>query len=218
MRFKPTHQAQDAKRVNRSTSAHARSGFDFTSHIYYLCHDACTRLTELQHIDMQRVAVTFSQARKQVSHGLYASMTPMRFEGGALQDTSEEQHYTVQRLYDDNGCEMMYILRLYLPRFMEESFQEKLVTIFHELWHISPDFNGDLRRHEGRCYLHTHSQEQYDVSMAQLVAKWLQLNPSPALYAFLQYDFNELQQRFGRIYGVKIAHPKLISLKHQADS
>ena len=149
MRFKPTHQAQDAKRVNRSTSAHAGSGFDFTSHIYYLCHDACTRLTELQHIDMQRVAVTFSQARKQVSHGLYASMTPMRFEGGALQDTSEEQHYTVQRLYDDNGCEMMYILRLYLPRFMEESFQEKLVTIFHELWHISPDFNGDLRRHEG---------------------------------------------------------------------
>ena len=94
---------------------------------------------------MQRVAVTFSQTRKQVSHGLYASMTPMRFEGGSLQDNSEEQHYTVQRLFDDNGCEMMYILRFYLPRFMEESFQEKLVTIFHELWHISPDFNGDLR-------------------------------------------------------------------------
>lgn len=217
MRFKPTNQAQDGTRVSRDTSIHA-NGFDFTSHIYHLCHDACTRLTELQHIDMQRVAVTFSQTRKQVSHGLYASMTPMRFEGGSLQDTSEEQHYTVQRLFDDDGCEMMYILRLYLPRFMQESFQEKLVTIFHELWHISPDFNGDLRRHEGRCYLHTHSQQQYDVSMAQLVAKWLQLSPSPSLYAFLQYDFNELQQRFGRIYGVKIAHPKLIPLKRLSDS
>ena len=87
MRFKPAHQAQDAKRVSRNTSADAK-GFDFTSHIYYLCHDACTRLAELQHIDMQRVAVTFSQTRKQVSHGLYASMTPMRFEGGSLQDLS----------------------------------------------------------------------------------------------------------------------------------
>ena len=207
MRFKPTGQADGAARSSSTVT-----GFDFTSHIQRLCHDACTRVEELQHIDMQRVAVTFSQTRKHVSHGLYASLTPMRFEGGALEDTSEKQHYAAQRLFDTKGREMMYILRFYLPRFMQESFQEKLVTIFHELWHISPEFNGDLRRHEGRCYLHTHSQEEYDQSMAQLVAKWLQLNPSPALYAFLQYDFTELQQRFGRIYGVKIAHPKLIPI------
>ena len=217
MRFKPTGQETATSRTLPAKPASA-NGFDFTRHMHHLCHDACTRLPELQHIDMQRIAVTFSQARKQVSHGLYASLTPMRFEGGALVDTTEERHYTVQRLFDADGHEMMYILRFYLPRFMEESFQEKLVTIFHELWHVSPEFDGDLRRHDGRCYLHTHSQQQYDVSMARLVSKWLQLNPSPSLYAFLQYDFSSLQERFGRIYGIKIAHPKLIPLDQSSES
>lgn len=217
MRFKPTGLEKSTQRT-LAADAKKSSGFDFTRHMYHLCLDACSRLPELQHIDMQQVAVTFSQTRKRVSHGLYASLTPMRFEGGSLFDTSDEQHYTVQRLYDSDGREMMYILRFYLPRFMEESFQEKLVTIFHELWHISPQFDGDLRRHEGRCYLHTGSQQQYDVSMAQLVAKWLQLNPPPPLYAFLQYDFSSLQQQFGRIFGIKIPHPKLIPLKDSPDS
>ena len=56
------------------------------------------------------------------------------------------------------GVEMMYILKFYLPRFQNESFEEKLTTIFHELWHISGDFNGDIRRHAGRCYVHTSSE------------------------------------------------------------
>ena len=216
MRFKPSGPETAPRRILPANSENAK-GFNFTRHMHRLCDDACRRLPELQHTDMSRVAVTFSQTRKQVSHGLYASLTPMRFEGGLLSETSEERHFTVQRLFDSDGREMMYILRFYLPRFMEESFQEKLVTIFHELWHISPEFNGDLRRHGGRCYLHTQSQQQYDLSMAQLVAKWLQLNPPPSLYAFLQYDFSGLQQQFGRIYGIKIPHPKLIPLDHVSD-
>mgnify|MGYP001251826948 CR=1 FL=1 len=102
MRFKPTGQETATSRTMPANPVPA-NGFDFPRHMHHLCHDACTRLPELQHIDMQRVAVTFSQARKQVPHGLYASLTPMRFEGGALLDTTEERHYTVQRLFDADG-------------------------------------------------------------------------------------------------------------------
>ena len=65
------------------------------------------------------------------------------------------EYTALKGLFDAKGVEMLYILKFYLPRFQNEPFEEKLTTIFHELWHISSDFNGDIRRHSGRCYVHT---------------------------------------------------------------
>jgi hypothetical protein len=166
----------------------------------------------MQHIDMGRVAVCFAQARKAVSHGLYATLTPLRFEGGALIQERRRRRYAIQRVYDERGREMLYVLKFYLPRFLETSFEEKLTTVFHELWHINPEFNGDLRRHSGRCYAHTHSQKEYDREMARLWRRWLDLAPPPALYEFLHLKFRELEQQHGRVYGLKLPHPKLVPM------
>ncbi len=108
---------------------------------------------------------------------------------------------------------MMYILKFYLPRFQNESFEEKLTTIFHELWHISGDFNGDIRRHAGRCYVHTSSEKEYDRQMLQFAREWMQMEPDEDLFEFVRFNFSELQRRFGRIVGVKIPQPKLIPLR-----
>lgn len=175
-----------------------------------LCEDVVQRLPEMTHIDMGRVAVCFAQARKAVSHGLYATLTPLRFEGGALSEQRARRRYVIQRVYDETGREMLYVLKFYLPRFLDTSFDEKLTTVFHELWHINPDFNGDLRRHEGRCYAHTHSQKEYDAEMARLWRRWLDLGPSPVLYDFLRPKFRELERRYGGVYGLKLPHPKLV--------
>jgi len=56
-----------------------RRGLDFGRHIRLVCDDLVTRLPELAHIDMSRVAVCFSQARKAGPYGVYASLTPMRW-------------------------------------------------------------------------------------------------------------------------------------------
>jgi hypothetical protein len=96
---------------------------------------------------------------------------------------------------------------------MDVSFKEKLVTIFHELWHINPDFNGDLRRHAGRCYVHTHSQKAYDAEMGHMAERWVQLGPPCELYGFLRCRFDDLAREQGGIYGVKIPHPKLIPVE-----
>jgi hypothetical protein len=190
-----------------------RRGFNFTYHIERLCSDAAQRLPELKHIDMTRVATAFAQARKRTSYGLYASLTPMRFEGGSLLYRRGRRQYTVQRLFTSDGCEIMYILTFYLPRFMDLNFREKLTTIFHELWHVSPQFDGDLRRHGGRCYAHTHSQKQYDARMEQLAARYLASAPPGSLYEFLNLRFAELHQRYGRVYGAKVRRPKLLPVE-----
>src|SRR5690606_28030364 len=125
------------------------------------------------HIDMGRVAIRFCQARIRSRHGIYASLTPLRFAGGELVTHRRGRVWTVERLFDDAGREMLYLLSFYLPRFMERPLEEKLSTIVHELWHIGPSFDGDLRRHPGRCYAHTHSQRQYDSLMDEMARKWL---------------------------------------------
>lgn len=181
-----------------------------------VCGDMVSRLPQLAHIDLGRVAFSFCQARNRTTWGLYASLTPLRFKGGALTEFRRRRRYTIQRLYDRDGREMLYILSFYLPRFMDLSFDEKLVTVLHELWHISPAFDGDLRRHEGRCYAHTHSQAEYDAQMAVFARQWLALGPPEPVWGFLRMSFEELLRSQGRVIGVRIPRPKLIPVAETA--
>ncbi len=188
----------------------AQQGFNFTEHMRLLCTDLAARLPELSHIEMSRVAIRFCQARIRSRHGMYASLTPMRFEGGRLESRRRGRAWTVERLFDDAGREMLYLLSFYLPRFLERPFEEKLATVVHELWHIGPAFDGDLRRHPGRCYAHTHSQKQYDAVVQELAGKWLSLDPPQDVYAFLRCNFRQLEERYGRVFGQKIRTPRLL--------
>lgn len=187
-------------------------GFDFTLHIRRVCADMVARLECLRHIDLDRVAIRFCQTRQQGPHGVQASLTPLRFEGGSRTTRKRGRLYTVQTLHDIDGREMLYLLSFYLPRFLDRPLHYKLSTIIHELWHIGPEFDGDLRRHEGRCYAHSGSQKQYDALMDQFTAEWLSLNPPEDLYAFLRCSFGELTRQFGGVYGRKIATPRLVPL------
>ncbi len=199
-------------RGGQTNEALGAPGFDFSRHMDAICRDIVSRLPELAHIDMSRVAISLSQARKGGFYGVHASLTPMRFEGGARAGKRRGRYYKSQLLTSDDGQEMLYILTFCLPRFMDVVLREKLVTIVHELWHISPEFDGDLRRHEGRCYAHTGSRANYDKQMELLVDRWLALKPAKSLYRFLEYRFTELQQIHGRIYGTRYSRPKLLPI------
>lgn len=203
-----------------------RPGFDFTFHARRVCQDMVARLPELAHVDLTRVAVSFTQARKPGPYGLYASLTPLRFAHGARVERRRGRYYRSQVLYDAQGREMLYILTFCLPRFMDLEFREKLATILHELWHIGPRFDGDIRRHSGRCYVHSSSRQHYDAAMLRLAERWLALGPDPALTAFLHDRFEDLIRQHGRVYGLKVTRPKLLpitaeeahELEHQTPS
>jgi hypothetical protein len=194
----------------RSAPRRAAPGFDFTAHMRLLCADVTSRLPELGHVEMERVAIRFCQTRKAVRHGVQASLTPLRFEQGSLVSHRRGQTWTIEPLRDARGREMLYLLSFYLPRFLERSLEEKLSTVIHELWHIGPRFDGDLRRHPGRCYAHSHSQKQYDALIDRLTARWLALGPPVDVYDFLQHRFDDLERTFGRVFGQRIRTPKLV--------
>lgn len=186
------------------------SGFDFVAAMEALCRDATGRVPELRHIDLRYVAIGTSQTRKNVTHGLYASLTPLRFAGGSDTEQRGRQTYRIQSVRMPCGTEMRYILTFYLPRFMNTDLRQKLTTVFHELWHISPSFDGDLRRHPGRCYAHTHSQKQYDAQMESLVDRYLAAGAPAEIYGFLAHTFEALHRLHGSVIGRRIPRPKLI--------
>jgi hypothetical protein len=186
-------------------------GFDFTRAMRTLCHDVTVRLGEFRHVRIDEMAITFAQARRRVPHGLQAKLTPMRFENGSLLTRRANRTWTLERLYDGER-EMLYILTFYLPRFLDHSFREKLITVFHELYHISPKFNGDIRRMDGRYHVHTHSQDEYDRAMGTLVGEYMRRSPPPELVDFLRLDFRGLCARYGAVLGKRIAAPKLIEI------
>ncbi len=187
-------------------------GFDFTLQVRLLCEDFALRVESLRHIDMPRVAVSFSQTRSSVKHGMYASLTPLRFPDGKRHVVKRGKKWVVQRVLDPSGREMLYVLTFYLPRFLNLPFREKLDTVVHELWHISPDFDGDVRRLGKRCFAHGHSKKAYDAHVASLVDHWLSLKPPKSVYAFLESTFDELVAAHGRVVGTTIPTPKLIRL------
>lgn len=192
-----------------------RRCFDICTALRRLCEDISRRHAAFQHIDMKRVAVTYAQTRSAVEWGMQAKLTPMRFEGGAMSCVRDGQRWGAQRVYQD-GREMLYILTFYLPRFLNLSFDEKLVTVFHEMYHISPRFDGDIRRFDGACYMHTGSQAAYDQQMAVYAKEYLARLPQELFPAYLQWDFQELRRRYGDVVGRKLAIPRLIALDEDA--
>ncbi|MEQ8846941.1 hypothetical protein [Botrimarina sp.] len=185
---------------------------DFTAEMTRLCRDLCRRVEELSHIDMDRVAVGYRQARTRATHGLQASLTPLRFEGGATTGRVRRRWYACPRVVAPCGRECLYLLNFYLPRFFDHPLEERLTTVVHELWHVSPGMDGDLRRHEGRCYAHGPRQKGYDANAARLGRKWLAADPPADLFTLLESDFAELLASHGAVVGDRYATPKMAPL------
>jgi hypothetical protein len=184
---------------------------NFSLQMHRLCSDIVSRCPTLHHIDMQRILIGVTQARTRRIHGLMAKIIPLRLRGGVLTRRRRGYEFQVQRCWLD-GVELLYLIAFCMPRFHEQSFDEKFVTVFHELYHIAPTFDGDLRRHDGHFALHTHSQKGYDQQMAGLAREYLAGKPDPSLHAFLRLSFQQLHAWHGGVHGLAIPVPRLIPI------
>ncbi len=200
-----THSSKRPGKLSRS--------FDYTAAISKVCEDICFRVPELGHIDMSRVAISFSQTKHSAPFGVFATTTPLRFKFGETRMHMKGKDWMVQRCVRNDGVEYLYILYFYVPRFIELKLSDKLETIVHELYHVSPEFNGDLRRFQGRCFAHGSSQKQYDAVVRKFVDVWLKHDPPPELWDFLRLGYTEIVAQYGGVHGTKIPMPKIIPVE-----
>ncbi len=191
--------------------------FDFCGHVRRLCADVVRHCRDLRHVDVERLLFGVTQARSADRHGLQARVTPLRFRQGHLTRHRQGTCYQVQRYFVEDK-EMLYLVTFCLPRFLDQNFDDKFITLFHELYHISPAFEGDLRRMEGRCAIHSRSKREYDAHMAGLARAYLSNGAEQSLHGFLRLNFAQLQHRHGSVVGVVVPRPRLLPLDEAAPS
>jgi predicted metallopeptidase len=162
---------------------------------------------------MSAVLVTAILSRNRSRYGLQARVTPMRFRGGSRTTRRRGALYGLQRYYVD-GREVLYLLTFVLPRFLEQTFEEKLTTVFHELYHMSPAFDGDIRRHPGRYAAHTHSKCEYDALMQKCAKEYLENHEQPEIVDFLRRSFRDYQQSHGGVRAIVVPQPRLVPISY----
>lgn len=185
--------------------------FDFCAGVHRLIGDIASRCPDFAHVQAPRILVSVTQARAGATHGLQARVTPLRFANGELTRQRRGVPFHIQR-YFLGEREFLYLMTFVLPRYLDQDFDQKIVTLFHELYHIGPAFNGDLRRHEGRYHYHSHSQRGYDEQMVQYARAYLAGRPEPSLHDFLRLNFAQLEERHGAVSGIVVPRPKMIPL------
>lgn len=185
---------------------------DVTVRTRLLCEDFASRLPELRHVDMSRVALRLCQTRRAGVHGVQATMTPLRFRDGAETTVRRGSCYRIHPIpVDASGRPSLYMLSLYVPRFLDLPADEKLAVVVHELWHASEAFDGDLRRFgPGRTRFHGKGCEAYHADMRLLARRWRKLDPPQELFAWLDDDFTAMRNRYRRVVGLRLPTPRLV--------
>jgi len=184
---------------------------NLTAELERLIADIAAKVEEFRHIDSRRLLVCVNSSRNS-QHGTFAKIHPLRFHGGELSTVVKKGRSSIACFMPEvshNGVDMLYVIYFTLPRFMDRPLQEKLVTIFHELYHISTAFDGDIRRFSGRNFAHGSSAKRYNLLMESFAAKYMLLPSSSERTAFLDADMATLRLRHRAIVGRKLAMPKL---------
>ncbi len=209
--------------------------FNYTDALRVLCRDICEKVNEFRNVDIERIGFSFNVARNKNSrYGRWASMTPLRFEGGSPVTFKERklyssdstshrvvlyvcrQYFKCQTVFDSKSkLPLLYIFNVMAPRFMDElSLREKIETVMHELYHINPQFNGDVRRFPGRNWQHG-SKAKYEAKSRSLADEWLAHDPKPQIYDFLRYTVRDFYEKFGGLCGSKYGNIPLIPIQEE---
>lgn len=182
--------------------------FDYTKAIKAVIRDLVRYVPELEHVRPGSILVSFAKARQRTHHGTYAKVVPLRFEGGRFYERRGGEIRSTPR-WTFRDREYLYILYVYMPRFHDACFREKLETLVHELWHISPACDGDLRRFEGRTHYHGDSCRDFDDEIRPLVDAYLKVRGDAACLEFLRVSTERLERQYGRLVGLKVQHPTM---------
>ncbi len=175
---------------------------DYAGQVKSLISEIVSTVPIFSHIRVDQILVSVSYARNSSMDGVWAEIYPMKYQNGHY--SIREKKGNVITLFKTAKLhlgqrEILYILYLIIPRFQNLSFHQKLKTIFHELYHISPDFNGRLREIHPRFVYHGTQEKLYERNISWWVKYYLNQKPHLMNSIFLNVTWKEL----------KFAYPKL---------
>ena len=188
-----------------------KRAYNLTDDVSLLVHLLVRRVERLSHIKPGQILHGVSQARTRSRYGVYAQCHGLRFKHGKRETPTRDGHVWQWPIIKVRGQEILYYITYFLPRFLDQPPRERLHTLLHELYHISPKFNGDLRRFPGRNEFHGYN---YDITIDSLLEE-AQPHIDAERFPFLVHGFDELAERHGGVVGSKLKrfNPKKIKFE-----
>lgn len=181
----------------------AKVAYNLTDDVALVVHLLAKRVPRLAHLRPAQIIHGITQARNRSRYGVFAECHGLRFKHGKREHVAGK-HAWVWPEIRVRGQEILYYVTYFLPRFLDQAPAQRLNTLVHELWHISPHFNGDLRRFAGRNEFHGESFDREVDSLCAEALGQLEIEKFP----FLRWSFDELVDRFGGVVGARLKHFK----------
>ena len=199
---------------------------NYTERLTLLMRDIVARVPTLSFIDLADVLV-FARAGRSNADGAFATchcLTLPPSEAGYYfwRDRAtghltrrSEWFVTKSPAVTIQSRPLNYLLSFALPRFCDQSLDRtrkerfypgaepwlaKLDTVVHELYHIDPGQSGIRRieRGDGTHSAHCHGHRFFE-QVAGMATSYMDSRPDPAVFAFLQHDFDTHTARSGGV-------------------
>jgi hypothetical protein len=186
----------------------ARKAYNLTDDVSLLVHLLARRMPAFAHLRPGQILHGVSQARTRSRYGVYAQCHALRFKHGQREHKTRDGYAWQWPIIKVQGQEVLYYITYFLPRFLDQPPRERLSTLVHELYHVGPKFNGDLRRFPGRNEFHG---ANFDAAVEHLTEEARQ-HVDAERFPFLVLTFDELVARYGGVVGNKLKrfHPKKV--------
>ncbi|MDY6968141.1 MAG: putative metallopeptidase [Spirochaetota bacterium] len=177
--------------------------------------DTLTNITDLiihhtsifKHIDLKRILICLSSNRGNSKNGVYGKLVPLRFKNGSEKIQYKGKIYAMPKI-ENNKLDQLYIIYFYFPKFFDIDPYHKLSVIFHELYHISPKFNGDIRRMGKVKASHGHSKKHFDSLFENEVQNFYKYISQSKYMNFLHMDGKTIHKKHNNVYCRRMKVPK----------
>jgi predicted metallopeptidase len=160
----------------------------------------CEAVPEFRTYDARKIAVSIGRSKNKSKFGVWAHVAPLRHHGGKPERKARFRGLPGRYLFDCEKIEKTYPQALYLmtfilPKFFRLSFEERLETLVHELYHLHPEFRGDLRRFPGPHVHHGPTPAAFKRRVHELAQKALRNFPEIKNHPLLHCGEETLQTR-----------------------
>jgi predicted metallopeptidase len=188
------------------------SSINLSDILTLIIHDMIKATEEFKSFDFNKIIICCASNRKDFKGATYGKLLPLRFEDGSEIIRHQGKYYTIPKVII-NDMEILYIIYFYVPKFFNLSVKDKIKVMFHELYHISPDFNGDIRRMGKFKSAHGHSRKAFEekyIEYAELFFKDIKNTP---YYNFLSMNSEDFKKHFKKITYRRIKSIKPVLLE-----
>ena len=188
-----------------------KPGLNLSDTLTLIIHEIIKQTEEFRLFDINKILVCCSSNRAGGRGGIYGKLVPLRFENGSGIIKHRGIYYTIPKVFLNN-TEILYIIYFYMPKFFDLSAEGKIDVIFHELYHINPGFNGDIRRMGNFKKAHGHSKKNFDEQYKEFSDEFYKYIRNTPFHDFLEMNSNDLKKTFSKVTWRRIKTPRPVPL------